>query len=69
MSKTAEVYDTACLVFILLVILFGVLRFLRNKQRFVRGGHEQAAPPKKHHFFKKVFKTGLMLAPFALLAL
>jgi hypothetical protein len=80
MSKTAEVY---LFVFILLVILFGVLLFLRNKKhppRTKRGGQEQglavpqpappqAAPPKKHHLFKTVAKTGLMVAPLALLAL
>jgi hypothetical protein len=34
MSKTAEVYDTACLV----VVLFGVLLFLKHPPRSVRGG-------------------------------
>jgi len=42
MTKTAEVYDTACLaLFILLVILFGVLLALKHLPRFVRGGQEQ----------------------------
>ena len=80
MTKTVEIY---LFVFILLVILFGVFLALKHPPAFAKSGAQEtaltpaphmvpahAAPPKKkHHLIKTVAKTGLMVAPLALLAL